>query len=164
MSIPNCIDRMLTKSWRFGPAIAQMANIALFVKENSPQTTNYVDSTRRLWLPYRVEAGRGKADSIVTPRSLLQRDWWTKRPVTIIGRKNGSLLKKALELMDLGYLEQVGAGPNDKCGVECLGLGAASADVEALLLNNVPKFHINGKGESSGVRAWRTAIKQIEHL
>ncbi|KAL7517357.1 hypothetical protein ACHAWX_002285 [Stephanocyclus meneghinianus] len=168
MSLPNCIDRFLTKSFRFGPAVARIANVALYVKENSPQTTEYSGKDRKLWIPYRVEGvSQGDDESIVTTRSLLQRDGRNKRPVTIIGRKNGTLLKVALELMNLGHLEQqqdefdvfvelTDERPNDE-----LEDFLASPSV---LLKSLPKFHINGKGETSGARMWHKAIKQIECL
>eukprot|EP00804_Cyclotella_cryptica_P009997 CCRYP_015421-RD/>CCRYP_015421-RD protein AED:0.11 eAED:0.14 QI:371/0.75/0.8/1/0.5/0.2/5/0/796 len=169
MSLPNCIDRFLTKSFRFGPAVAQIANIALFVKENSPQTTDYIGKDKKLWIPYRVEGvSREDADSIVTTRSLLQRDSWNKRPVTIIGRKNGTLLKTALDLMNLGHLKQ----QQDGFDVleQMLGEQPPSNDLDdflsspLVLSKTLPKFHINGKGETSGARMWRKAIKQIECL
>jgi hypothetical protein len=165
MSLPDFVDRILNKSWRFGPAIAQIANVALFVKKYSPQTTGYEDRSDKQWIPYKIEAAKDEDYSTVTPRSLLQKDWWNKRPITIIGRKNGTLLKKALELMDLGHLEQDGAQNVEEQGMGLAGVAEDPLfDLETLLARNMPKFHINGKGESSGTRAWRTAIKEIEHL
>lgn len=164
MSLPDCIDKLLTKSWRFGAAIAQVANISLFVKENSPQTTNYVDRTDKQWIPYRVDAAREEDYSIVSTRSLLHRDWWNKRPVTIIGRKNGTLLKIALELMDLGHLEHSGAMTDAERSMGLAAIETDSNELEMLLAKSMPKFHINGKGETSGARAWRKSIKEIKHL
>jgi hypothetical protein len=166
MSLPKCVDRILNKSWRFGPAIAQMANVALFVKKYSPQTTYYENKEDKLWMPYKIEAARDEDYSTVAPRSLLQKDWRNKRPITIIGRKNGTLLKKALELMDLGHLQQQGSAQT----VEEQKMGSLGVeedpllDLEMLLARNMPKFHINGKGEASGTKAWRRSIKEIEHL
>ena len=31
-------------------------------------------------------------------------------------------------------------------------------------LENLPRFHINGKGESSGVRKWSAALKKVRLL
>jgi ATP:corrinoid adenosyltransferase len=39
MNVKDAKDCTLTKSWRFGPKIANIANIILFAKEKSPQTT-----------------------------------------------------------------------------------------------------------------------------
>ena len=159
MSLPNCIDRFLTKSFRFGHPIAQIANVALFVKEHSPQTMEYIGTDKKLWIPYRIEgAGNGDDECIVTAESLLHREWSNKRPVTIIGRKNGTLLVTALDLMDLGHLKQSQHGINNYEEM----IAPPNDDLD--LSKSIPKFHINGTGETSGAKMWQNAIKQIECL
>ena len=169
MSLPDCVDRYITKSWRFGPAIAKVANIALFVKENSPQTNNLYS---KQWQPYRIEAARSQEYSTVTPNSLMRMGYWNKRPVTIIAWKNGTLLRKALDLMNLGHLVDNGQDSDDErtAGSSSLddeqsynAVPSLDEDFESIV-QKMPKFHINGKGEASGAKGWRTAIKQIEHL
>jgi hypothetical protein len=73
----------------------------------------YIGTDKKLWIPYRIEgAGNGDDECIVTAESLLHREWSNKRLVTIIGRKNGTLLKTALDLMNLGHLKQHQHGIN----------------------------------------------------
>ena len=96
---------------------------------------------------------------------------WNKRPVAIIAWKNGTLLRKALDLMNLGHLEVKEHDSDDEnSGISSLD-GEQSYKVESSLdedfhslVQKMPKFHINGKGEASGAKGWRSAIKQIQHL
>lgn len=171
MSLSDCIDRLLNKSWRFGPALAQVANIALFAKEYSPQTNDHIGKDRKQWIPYRVEAARGENESVVTTGSLVKGDCGDKRPIAIIARKNATLLKKALELMNLGHLEQHGDDTGDESSTGGLEMMTKQPNLleefqnsPAELLRGMPKFHIIGKGESSGAKAWNKAISQIEYL
>jgi superfamily I DNA/RNA helicase len=55
MELPHpATDCTLTTSWRFGPSIAQMANVILFCKEHCPQTHG---TKQKTWQPYRVTGG-----------------------------------------------------------------------------------------------------------
>jgi hypothetical protein len=45
-------DLFLTETWRFGPSIANIANLILFAKEHSGQTTYTRDGQYRDWIPY----------------------------------------------------------------------------------------------------------------
>jgi hypothetical protein len=47
-------DLFLTETWRFGPSIANIANLILFAKEHSVQTTYTRDGQYRDWIPYRI--------------------------------------------------------------------------------------------------------------
>mmetsp|Transcript_5128 Transcript_5128/g.10731 ORF Transcript_5128/g.10731 Transcript_5128/m.10731 type:complete len:1082 (-) Transcript_5128:667-3912(-) len=167
MSLPGCVDRLLTKSWRFGPAIARVANIALFVKEHCPQTTNYEGKTKKQWNPYRVEGSRGEDESEVVAKSLMT-DWKKNKPIALIGRTNGSLIIEALALMGLSSLQQQGCDDDtvgDNSSYNDEELETDSFDVDSILRDTeIPKFHINGRGESSGIKRWRTSMSQIEHL
>ena len=161
MSLPGCIDRAITKSWRFGPAIARIANITLLFKKHSPQT----NCKKKHWEPYLVEAGKSDHDSIVNPNSLLRGvSCWNKRPITIIAWKNATLLKKALDLMNLGYLVDEQRDSIDEITDPSeLKVVKPEEDYDSLM-ENMPKICFNGKGEESGEKGWRKAIKQIEHL
>jgi len=50
-------DCPLTESWRFGWKLSHVANIMLFAKEYSPQTTAKSGCWKN-WIPYRTRAGR----------------------------------------------------------------------------------------------------------
>jgi len=88
------IDYSLTKSWRFGNQIAQIANAVLFSKEFSPQTTK--NQYSKLWNPYRVE-GCGQ-EGIVTANPILPK--WRDMKVTLIANTNATLLVAAMSLFD----------------------------------------------------------------
>jgi hypothetical protein len=47
-------DLFLTETWRFGSSIANIANLILFAKEHSEQTTRTRDGQYRDWIPYRI--------------------------------------------------------------------------------------------------------------
>mmetsp|Transcript_12964 Transcript_12964/g.23839 ORF Transcript_12964/g.23839 Transcript_12964/m.23839 type:complete len:633 (+) Transcript_12964:102-2000(+) len=160
----DCIDFKLTKSWRFGPNIAKIANIPLFAKEKSEQTTKN-QGQKRLWIPYRVQGARREGDEekgsdsgrggVVTTKSLLQ-DWQTGRPLTLIGRTNAGLMMKALDLLGLeGLKNDAGADGDAEDELASAMIGK---------MENLPKFHVNGKGDTSGASLWRRAMKQVRHL
>jgi hypothetical protein len=88
------IDYSLTKSWRFGHQIAQIANTVLFSKEFSPQTTK--NQYSKLWNPYRLE-GCGQ-EGIVTAHPILPK--WRDMKVTLIANTNATLLSAAMSLFD----------------------------------------------------------------
>jgi len=92
MGLHDCVDRSLTHSYRFGKEIASIANTILFVKENSPQT---IGKRIKTWIPYRVIGKKTGVGIICSDRSKFPHD----EQVTIVGRTNLSLLKKALELL-----------------------------------------------------------------
>ncbi|KAL7464606.1 hypothetical protein ACHAXS_004946 [Conticribra weissflogii] len=160
----------LTKSWRFGPAIARVANIALFVKEHCPQTTNYVGKTKKQWNPYRVEGAREEEECTVSVKSLMI-DWKKNKPIALIGRTNGSLIIEALALMGLYNLQQQDSdhkSTSDDSFCKDKEDETDNFDVDSILRDKeIPKFHINhinGRGEFSGIKRWRKTMSQIEHL
>ena len=162
MSLPDCVDRAITKSWRFGPAIAKIANITLLFKKHSPQT----NCKMKNWEPYLVEAGKSDHDSVVIPNSLSRGvSSWNKRPVTILAWKNATLLRKALDLMNLEHLVNEQRDMIDELldPSELKKVEKTEEDYDSLM-ENMPKICINGKGEVSGAKGWTKAIKQIEHL
>mmetsp|Transcript_30586 Transcript_30586/g.64706 ORF Transcript_30586/g.64706 Transcript_30586/m.64706 type:complete len:1199 (+) Transcript_30586:90-3686(+) len=200
MKLTHCIDTNLTRSWRFGPNIAKFANIALFAKEKSAQTTNNFGN-KRLWIPYRVVGARkddGKEEKddedgdvrggLVTTKSLLE-DWKKYRPLTVIGRDNGGLMIKAMDLLGLGALknptpEETADGDGEegmmphffemmrtaalgRGTIPCLGMPPIVVDdamVTMIDTENLPKLHINGKGETSGAGKWKQSLREIRHL
>lgn len=157
MSLPNCNDRFLTKSWRFGPAIARIANIALFAKQNSPQTSAYTTKDRKLWIPYRVEGAGCVDESCSAITESIVENWRTKGPVTLMAYKNATLMMKVIELLGLGYLK---VSSDTESLEECPPDSDSSASISELL----PKFHINGKGEDSGPNKWKAVLTQLTSL
>ncbi|KAK1747683.1 hypothetical protein QTG54_001646 [Skeletonema marinoi] len=156
MSLPNAIDMCLNKSWRFGPSIARIANVPLFAKEYSPQTNNYLFKQKKQWLPYRIEGARGEEESSITTDSLLGKSNEVGT-ITFIARTNYALMFKAMEIMGLGALD------DDSDGDEIMSKMMPAIHVP-LHLDNVPKFHINGEGDLSGLKRWRKTSKEIRHL
>lgn len=84
-------DRPLTRSFRFGPEIASMANLILFVKEKSPQALPQKHS-------YRIE-GCGKAGSVTKFPLKLYDESGKRQPYAVIYRKNATGIIHALNLM-----------------------------------------------------------------
>lgn len=163
----ECVDAALTRSWRFGPNLARIANVALFAKERSPQTNASADGrTPRLWRPYRVEGARGvdvagggegggETDGVPGGRATttpLLEEWRKYRPLALIGRTNAGLMVKAMDLIGLAGLRDISAED-------------AGGEGEAVdMAGDLPRFHINGKGDSLGKARWTKASSQIEHL
>lgn len=138
----NCTDVMLTKSYRFGPEIAKIANLATYAKERSPQTLR-----KPLWIPYRVE-GVFAGEGLLTTNSPLL-DWRQHKKITVIGSTNGCLMKVALDLLGLANLM------NPNCD---------HANDVVNTITDVPRIHINGKGETSGMKLWSKTVKIIRTL
>jgi len=160
MSLPNAIDMCLNKSWRFGPSIARIANVPLFAKEYSPQTNNYLFKQKKQWIPYRIEGARGEEESSVTTDSLLVKSKEVGT-ITFIARTNYALMFKAMEIMGLESLVE------GQCGVDSDSDETTPNLTDmpvSLNLDNVPKFHINGEGDLSGLKRWRKVSKEIRHL
>ena len=186
MSLPNAIDMCLNKSWRFGPAIAQIANVSLFAKEFSPQTNDYLLKPNKQWIPYRIVGARGEEESSICRDSLIGKseDIGT---ITIVARTNFALMLRAMEIMGLGFLADCKRDDSDSDegshyssdAVDTDSADASSTVSEmssslkiknqtdmpgSLKLNAVKKFHINGEGDLSGLKRWRRASKEIRHL
>jgi hypothetical protein len=165
MELSNCQDCDLTHSWRFGPNIARVANIVLFAKTKSSQTT----CKRPTWRPYRV-TGANKAPCHVTDTPL---DWHDKnKPVTVIAFTNATLMIQAVTLLGFKVVaENDSEESDDEYGLEHgpepplldrddgegqVGVTTAPIDI--------PRIALNGKGENSGARKWGGVIKSIEYL
>ena len=69
MKLDKCINVMLTKSYRFGPEIAMIANLALYAKDRSPQTLGR--TALPLWIRYRIEGVFDGAGLLTTKSPLL---------------------------------------------------------------------------------------------
>ena len=85
-------DTRLTASFCFGKQIAAMANIILFLKENSPQSWG---------VPYRLQ-GRGNQAGWVTMANLTQQmasPSTRAKQLTIIARSNTGLLQEVLPVI-----------------------------------------------------------------
>ena len=154
----DCIDTELTRSWRFGPTIATVANIPLFAKHHSVQTSG----NKKLWRPYRVQ-GCGKESGKVTTKSLLENWQKEKKQVTLIGMTNAGLLQKALDLLGLGALKHpTNSDSADGSAEEESVYPPVKDEVDNMI--SLPKIFINGKGENSGRRKYSKATKQIRKL
>jgi superfamily I DNA/RNA helicase len=100
-------ERFLTESWRFGPGIVNIANLVLYAKHYSDQTSKKWDRRKQKevwkgWSPYRVKAGMDKP-SVVTSAPLLP-DWRQYKEksekITLIARQNKTLFVEALSLFN----------------------------------------------------------------
>jgi len=170
----DCIDTLLTKSWRFGPTIAQVANLPLFAKDKSLQTTLPGAS---LWRPYRVKGGRKGEEGNITTKSLLE-NWSTdNKTITLIGLTNAGLMERAMDLLGLGVLKKPKATKAENDSDEDKYDDEEEEEEESVDDNidlvtsaplidptNLPKIHINGKGESSGFKKFQSASKEIRIL
>jgi len=145
MKLHNCINVMLTKSYRFGPEIAMIANLALYAKEKSPQTLGR--TAPPLWIRYRIEGVFAGEGLLTTKSPLLDRR--QHKQITAIGSTNGCLMKKALDLLGLANLKNPAACDN------------ANDDIN---ITEIPRIHINGKGETSGMKLWSRTVKIIRTL
>lgn len=197
LNLRGDIDRMLTESWRFGPAISNIANFILYAKEHSEQTATTYDGKPKNWIPYRTKPGIPDLPSQVTTKSLIGE--WRKMKITIIARTNATLLLEALGV--LGFIfdiedddnsddEQEGnedlpaaIPPNVNNGSRpSVPIVTPDDDDEEyyetvtnepeigvqnpspLYTGDLPKIHINGRGESSGLRLWKKNLQLIESV
>ena len=158
-------DCKLTDSWRFGANIANIANLVLYAKEKSPQTAvNPKTGKHKNWIPYRTRPGMPKHGR-VTDESLVEN--WKTQKVTVLARTNAKLLLVALDALGIVFKDDddddddlEGEFFNEQVAVVSAGSLTQSSNVPAEL----PKIHINGKGESSGLSLWRRTLKQIESV
>lgn len=106
---------------------------------------------------------------MITTKSLLE-DWQKYKPLTLVGFSNSGLMVKAMDILGLGGLKN----PISEDG-ESFGDGeetpssntTAEDDLTSALkanMGNLPKFHINGKGETSGASKWNKIVREIRHL
>ena len=175
MNLPSDVDTMLTESWRFGNGICRVANLILHAKEKSDQNKN--------WIPYRTRPGIADNVARVTTKSLVG-DWRTTK-VTLIARADATLLLEALEVLGFDFGEDRGGGDNAQAedavpADERGNQGPAVSDDEDefepfpddpaesrshtvdSFPAHLPKIHINGQGESSGLRLWNKSLKLVE--
>ncbi|CAB9498481.1 expressed unknown protein [Seminavis robusta] len=189
MDLANDQEKMLTESWRFGPAIAKIANLVLFAKEESDQTSQIYDKRRRCmkwknWSPYRVKTGKDMS-AVVTDESLLS-NWETYRErseqITFIARQNKTLFVHALQLM--GFTPK--SDEDEKPSAQSDNRNDDEDDDFDILDDNYdtppaqenethrpaagaqpdqpisfPRMHINGYGENSGRKAWLSMFKLV---
>ena len=97
LNLRGDVDRMLTESWRFGPAISNMANFILYAKEHSAQTEYTYRGEPKNWIPYRTRAGRKDLPSKVIRTPLIGE--WRSIKITVIARTNVKLLLEALNVL-----------------------------------------------------------------
>ena len=86
--------------------------------------------------------------------------------ITFIARTNFALMFKAMEVMGLGSLvaSREKGDELQQMFDGCDSEENVSDTPATLLLGNVPKFHINGEGDMSGLKSWRRTTKEIRHL
>jgi len=200
LNLRGDIDMMLTESWRFGPAISNLANFILYAKEHSEQTATTYDGKPKNWIPYRTKPGIPDLPSQVTTGSLIGE--WRKMKITIIARTNATLLLEALGV--LGFVfdnnddddeddgdesnEDIPAAipPNFNNGIrpsvavitpdddddeddelyETVGNEPEQFRPSPIYNgdNSIPKIHINGRGENSGLRLWKKSLQLVESV
>jgi hypothetical protein len=153
-------DCDLTVSWRFGHDIARIANVILFCKEKSPQTT----TNRPAWRPYRVKGG-SKTPCKVTGESLLEN--WKERKVTVIAFANVTLMMEAVRLLGFTMHQEESDGSEDEAIKLFTGEEESEnheSEQDDTVPLDIPKIHLNGKGENSGAGKWKGVFKKIGHL
>ena len=137
----KCVDLTLSTSWRFGYALAAVANTLLFCKQHSPHDKD--------WTPYRLTGRAGRGGQVHT-RDLLTElgQGRISGPITVLARTNVELLSAALKALSFS-----------PCGAQ-----GESEDGNA---NGRPPLKIalnEGKGRAAtgpgGGRVW----KDVEHL
>ena len=120
----------------------------------------------------------------VTTKSLVG-DWRTTK-VTLIARANATLLLEALEVLGFDFGEDRGGGgnvqaedavPADERGNQGPAVSDDEDEFEPFpddpaessshttvesFPAQLPKIHITGQGESSGLRLWNTSLKLVE--
>ena len=145
MDLNSSRDCFLTESWRFGRRISQIANLVLFAKEHSDQTVFDYQGKPKYWNPYRTRAGSEQKEAFVTRTWIV--DQWRTLPggLTLIAKANATLLIESLKAIGFDVMR----------------------DESSPLLNSpldCPKIHINGRGESSGLRMWKKTFKTIRAI
>jgi len=145
-------DYKLTTSFRFGQKISRIANTVLFAKEKSPQSEKDKMGNWKNWIPYTVRAER--EDGYVTTDNLLS-EWKKLDQITLIARGNVTLLFELLPLLRFDRNKDA-LHPN---------VDVVASDPSSVASHfDFPKVHINGKGELSGGKKWRSALNEIEYL
>jgi hypothetical protein len=129
----------LTRSWRFGDSIARIANLVLFSKEYSRQTTQ---NNPKLWEPYRVEGSEMVNDQVCVNNIF---NTWETQKVTVIARRNDTLIIMATKFFDI-------------CN------GPDTSGITEIKNRKMPKFHINGNGKSSGPAKMFHFVEQADAL
>jgi superfamily I DNA/RNA helicase len=165
-------DRMLTESWRFGPAISRIANLILYSKEKSDQTAMTYDGKYKNWIPYRTRPGVRDKEGRVTLDTLVM-DWQSTK-VTMIARTNARLLLEALSVLGFTFTtdddddNQVDVPDDDELPQNHPSQHMFSQTKDDVLQVDdqtpgpLPKIHINGRGEQSGLKLWKKSIQLIE--
>jgi hypothetical protein len=112
--------------------------------------------------------GASPVEGKVTTDSLLE-NWQKYKPLTLIGTTNSGLMIKAMDLLGLGGLKNP-ESEGDDSGEDSSEVGDGSVGTEdaglttLIDVNNLPRFHINGKGETSGTKKWSKATRQVRIL
>ena len=175
MNLSSDVDKMLTESWRFGNGICRVANLILYAKEKSDQTSRDHNGKHKNWTPYRTRAGITNKVARVTTKSLIN-DWRSTK-VTLIARANATLMLEALGVLGFGIVDDV---PEDEGGdledvvsddedeFEPFPDDVTESDGNSTTIEsfppNLPRIHINGRGEGSGLRLWKKSLKLVESV
>jgi hypothetical protein len=147
----------LTKSFRFGPNVATVANVILFGKINSLQTSvkDVVDGS---YVGFGRRAGFRKPHDVPYPKALLWRPYLIEGAGCCAG--------------------QVGwAGPDSPMPFPCTLLASTNATLFETCLPTILKsvaeqqagappikVAVNGRGSGSGLGKWRSVLDQVEHF
>jgi UvrD/REP helicase N-terminal domain/UvrD-like helicase C-terminal domain len=158
----------LVESWRFGPAISNIVNLILFCKQHSDQTRG--DKTT--WIPYRTKPGLPNKVGVITTESLIQ--LWKDLKVTLIARTNATLLLEMLGLLGFSLASDGGEegdkGNRSSSKARVVSVSLTDSDDEyignntenSILSLEIPKVHIVGNGEQSGLNLWKSTLKLVE--
>ena len=175
MGLRSNHDLMLTECWRFGPAVSKIANLVLYAKHHSEQTCFSYDGSPKNWKPYRTKPGIPDKEGLITTEKVSAQ--WATAKVTVIARTNATLLIEALEVLGFAF----GCDDSDAGIMDDEGERVASdlhspqnhevtpsddeqeGDSDDSLLP-IPKIHINGSGEHSGINLWKRTFKLVESL
>ncbi|GKY96376.1 hypothetical protein MPSEU_000597200 [Mayamaea pseudoterrestris] len=150
------VDRNLSLlgSFRFGKAIANIAQCILFAKEVSDQTSQICDRSAsydkryrdKVWLPYQIHSAIDRECFAIT-ESLIPR--WRDKKFTLIGRRNSSLVSAILTAFTRRTLKD----EDDPEGPADFFFDAGS----------IPKIHVAG-GSNSGAKLFSSVFKSIHCL
>jgi superfamily I DNA/RNA helicase len=166
---------MLTESWRFGPAISNIANLVLYGKHQSKQTGD----AKKSWDPYRTRAGLPDKEGFVTTQPIVHD--WKKFKVTLIARTNATLFLEILSVLGFSLkAKKDGEDESENGKSSAVPIALSDSDDESIDNNGkksptsaisgpsvgleIPKIHIFGRGEGSGLKLWKSTFKLVESV
>ena len=155
----------------------------LVLRHSVGHTTDTVFCFSMIFLrPYRVEGGGGKGT--VTADPILPK--WKDMPVTIIAAANATLLNVAVSMMGMTVSGDRKEETSEVASQDAMPVEPGSQEPHIVTQSDtsvasspgtpktpdsanpvsicIPKIHINGKGDNSGIKKWKSVFKQIKHV